>query len=202
MSTKTLISGFILLLNLSVSAQDNKFGFLSDTLKKGFYMSFEEFKDNSPSIFVECTLRTNPIFKPGHFKDHTLYKIILAKGARINKKQIWGFCDGKDFYIKSSPDKMFFDKIIYMGRYCYYKQTYWLTPWESITSNNSEPIIIIQKAINMNNGKNFPLNEKNLEFIISRDEEIFSRYLTDRKREKHYFDYLKEYSERRKEELR
>jgi hypothetical protein len=62
-------------------------------LKKGVYVSFEEFKNNSPSI------------KNFEWRKHKKGDMLFVKdenGTEFPVRKIWGFSDGKNIYIKSA----------------------------------------------------------------------------------------------------
>lgn len=60
------------------------------TLKRGIYKTFEEFKMNTPSI-TEYELR----------KGSSGAVFINENGSLYEVKDIWGFCDGNDYYIRA-----------------------------------------------------------------------------------------------------
>lgn len=61
-------------------------------LKKGAYTSFEEFKNNNPSI-------NEYQFKKGEIGD---FLYVKENGVEHPDRTVWGFCDGKNIYINSA----------------------------------------------------------------------------------------------------
>jgi len=76
--------------------------------KKGVYKTFEEFKDNNPSI-------KDFQFKKGSAGD-ILY--VSVNGQEYPERSAWGFCDGKNLFINSS-DK--YAQLVNEGRTFYFK---------------------------------------------------------------------------------
>jgi hypothetical protein len=76
--------------------------------KKGVYKTFEEFKNNNPSI-------KNFQFKKGNAGD-ILY--VTENGQEYPERNAWGFCDGKNFFINSA-DK--YAQLINEGQTFYFK---------------------------------------------------------------------------------
>jgi hypothetical protein len=75
--------------------------------KKGAYKTFEEFKMNAPSV-AEFE------FKKGGLGD-ILY--IKENNKEYPASDIWGFCDGKDFYINSGNK---YSKLVKTGNSFYF----------------------------------------------------------------------------------
>ena len=63
----------------------------SDTIRvAGIYKNFEEFKNNSPSVFK---------FKVGRNRDEDIKEVLDINGKLLHPKDFWGLSDGKDCYI-------------------------------------------------------------------------------------------------------
>ncbi|MBX3257917.1 MAG: hypothetical protein KF862_27550 [Chitinophagaceae bacterium] len=77
--------------------QNNKRRFdlpiLTDTLRRGIYITFEEFKNNQPSI-KEFTIKPDK-------KDDALY-VTDEKGKEVLLRELYGYTDGKDIFISSA----------------------------------------------------------------------------------------------------
>jgi hypothetical protein len=76
--------------------------------KKGVYKTFDEFKNNTPSI-------KEFQFKKGSAGD-ILY--VTENGQEYPERTAWGFCDGKDIFINSG-DK--YSQLVNQGRTFYFK---------------------------------------------------------------------------------
>lgn len=73
---------------------------LTDTPVKGVFLTFKEFLNNTPS-YTEFTVDKDPV------GDYLYVK--KEKGKEELMKDVWGYCDGKDYYIFSANNyfKMF-----------------------------------------------------------------------------------------------
>ena len=61
-------------------------------LNRGVYFSFDEFKNNSPGL---------KDFEVEKDKLIDLIFIKQANGTQVPVREAWGYCDGKDLYVKS-----------------------------------------------------------------------------------------------------
>jgi hypothetical protein len=69
---------------------------LKDTsFKKGVYASFEEFKNNNPSI---------PEFEVKKGKLGDVLYVKMENGESVASRSVWGYCDGKKLYIKTGDN--------------------------------------------------------------------------------------------------
>ena len=192
---------------------------LDDTtnLKVGVYRTFKEFKYNSPSIPTGFTVRPEQRWFRRDTKEskdssvHTIYHLLLPD-SYSKRDSIWGFCDGKNVYVKTKRlDGYDFecDKIEYFGRYCLFHSWFGgsigFTPTSilvnAVTSQTDSRLI--KKGINFNNGYIFGIDEMDfLKSILERDQEIHKVYKQDKERKNKSFYYLKIYSEKHRDEIK
>ena len=64
---------------------------VADTLQKGVYASFEEFKNNRPTIFDYEVKQEDNFLMSLHLKDE--------QGTAYYSRKMWGYCDGKELYV-------------------------------------------------------------------------------------------------------
>ena len=81
-------------------------------LKKGFYKSYQEYLNNSPSIFED--------FKTTYFTVSNANKtIIQADYLLLDETQttgkVWGFCDGKDVFVRYTTSLLGYGKFWKVG---------------------------------------------------------------------------------------
>jgi len=172
-------------------------------LGRGIYKTYDEFKYNSPSVPLD--------FEIIKVDTGNIYHLKINREKISFIGVIWGFCDGKNIYINRDfnmsgkrvfkPDSQF-NKIIYIGRYCYF-----------LTAPTNPGIMFSQYlpfVIDFNSGEELCLNcELNFWFIkqsqfkkiISRDSELWADYKKDKSREDKFLKYIKLYSERHKDEI-
>lgn len=130
-------------------------------LKKGIFLSFEQFKKNA-------TVEAN--FEIRQFKDEppTLF-LIDNKGNYTLERKVWGVFDGKDTYIM---DEDFLFKLYQTEKACYwigfkaYNRRTIVAPaavplgggWTAIGLDNIAPVVnlkLVPKLLNMNTGKEY-----------------------------------------------
>jgi hypothetical protein len=188
-------------------------------LKKGIYKTYEEFKNNAPSIPLEWDIQsgifnysiagsnTGGVTTQMAYND-TVFKLTIEKPATKEIGTVWGFCDGRNTYINREfsltsgkvifkPDSKFF-KILYLGRYCYFGSAYPSGP------NNN--YIHLNCAIEFNSGELIEVNKKQVKKIISNDEELLIEYnnekFWDSRSDSICFQFLKRYSEKHENEIK
>jgi len=187
---------------------------ISDTIKvKGIYLSFEEFKQNNPSI--RCEIKAVESKVPYDFmKKYFNYSMSIEDSITINRKKVWGFCDGSNVYRAevgefSGKSTRVFNKIEYIGRFCYYQE---INPGNApftngggpngMKMNPGTPNSLISKVINMNNGSDYELYKESLLLIIKKDSELYAEYKADKNKKENYLHYIKKYCEKHPEELK
>lgn len=88
---------FSLVLYMQCLGQNDTSSAGNKQLKKGFYKTYQEYLDNSPSIIADFTTELYRASK----RDTTIiagsYKLISND---VNIKKIWGFCDGESVFIR------------------------------------------------------------------------------------------------------
>jgi len=198
---------FICLLSQAVFSQKL---IVDDTLnmKKGIYKTFDEFKENAPSIPLE-------------------YEIIkvndLAYQLKIDQEKtnffggIWGFCDGNKVYINIDFDMSgrnrfrphsYFGVLQNIGIYCYF-------PFPQVAYTNLSAMIIngskpLPYVVDFNNGKLLCLNcdmnagflkQSHLKKILSREPGLWDTYKNDKSNGDLFYKYIKFFCEKHRDEI-
>ena len=196
-------------------------------LKKGFYRNFEEFRTNSPSLFIPCEAN---YWEEKGIDLYKIYVFTYSSSITLDRKlEVWGYCDGKDVYVRqiepfSKESK--YSKLQFIGRYCYYqiKLIGYINHasmtvsgnFESFGSSKSKIPIIKTTFYNINNGKSYELTKSVLKAILSSDDELSKMFTEEYKkmpiiyqneqevvdREELLKKYLKLYSLKYKEEIK
>ncbi|MES2430904.1 MAG: hypothetical protein V4556_08195 [Bacteroidota bacterium] len=98
---------FFILTTVVASAQsdslDNEIdtsGIMSKTLKKGFYLTHEDFLNNTPSFTKEFTTIKKAAAKDRFGHEIFRVKYDLADGEGKIKETLWGFADDSLFYVR------------------------------------------------------------------------------------------------------
>jgi len=184
-------------------------------LRKGVYRSFKEFKYNFPTLLDSFTITSEQkklVRSIPESKDsatHTVYHVLLPDHYN-ESHEVWGYCDGQYVYITTGQayhTNEIFEKVDYLGRYCLFFQ--WTPPTGS--SPGTKPAsqkttgYLSRKIVNINNGQVFnpdELNHTYLTTILAKDNALFEKYKKDKDRNAKTFYYLKQYSEKHKDEIK
>lgn len=157
-------------------------------------MNFNEFKYNRPSIRASFSVEEK---KRAFYSNYISYRLVFDEPISFNEDSIWGFCDGRNVYIRGEDEflgKNNYDKIVYVGRYCFFYR------FEKNSPAGGGGIFA--KILNMNNGKDFYLVwKKTLKMILEKDPELLTEFKND-KEFLGFFYYIKKYSEKHKEEIK
>ena len=191
---------FLLVLSLKAFAQ---YPILSDSIKKaGIYRTFEEFKNNNPSIILDLNNSTYKIESYerkygniGNRKFMNVYGLNCDERISINIGYIFGFCDGNKIYITSGitqyPHHKRFYEIEYLNRYSYFD---FLTPFSLGTGSNimySEDLET--KVIDLATGKYKVLSKSFIKKLISDNSELTKKFELQDNKSQHLKEYLIEY---------
>jgi len=76
--------------------------FTDAALKKGVYVTFDEFKNNTPK-YAEYSVEKGKLTDGLYIKD--------SAGNETLARNIWGYCDGKDIYYKSADNYFLLTRI-------------------------------------------------------------------------------------------
>lgn len=210
---KLLLAFTLILLQVAVFAQP---AILEKGIKpkKGIYRSFQEFKNNSPSITIDCQIqKTTKGYGFFNATPHETFKLILKDPKALTKKDIvWGFSDGDSVYVSNNKvykKRSYYDKLIYLGAYCifetvetnFYPMIHMMpmagggmTPMAGGSSNRVLSTIVID----IRNGEMFDLTKSSLRETIQSDTELLAEFESQKKKRSKLVEYLIEYCERQK----
>lgn len=172
-------------------------------LKQGLYKTYDEFRNNSPSIPLD--------FEIVSADTGVCYRLKIEKEKADQIGVIWGFCDGKNAYINwdfnMSRKRIFrpeseFCKITYLGRYCYFRM---YQPGAGLIFR-----ALLAMVIEINTGEELCLNcdinfgfikQSQFKKILTKDSELWGEYKNDKSKEDLFLKYIKIYSERYGDEV-
>ena len=171
-----------------------------NTLKSGIYKSFEELKYNSPSVEYKYSFKK---VKAGRTigKSYYTYRITMNKEVRDKIGNIYGFCDGNDFYVNitARPRKLRkstkYARVDNLKKFCYFE--YYETTivptgqYGSIYSHS-----IQKRIIDMNTGEVINLKRSSLKQLIMDDTELLHEFENESSKSTKLKEYLIRYIER------
>lgn len=151
------------------------------SLNKGFYKTYEEYINNKPSITLDFAV----IYKTCKKSDSA---IISVNFELINSKEkvgnVWGFCDGKDVFIKRQTglNSNKYWKIQQLGNYplyYYFEKSFGFGDGLvrlasfAITNLHDDDLILAYKD---ENDKNHSLSKQNLKKLLIADKELLDKF--------------------------
>jgi len=153
--------------------------------QKGIYRTFEEFKNNAPSIPYDAEwIRIKELSKISDdpFSSYTL-KFKKEQPLPCEKKTpIWGFCDGFDVFISRSKvfkENNIYDRVLYIGQYIYYRST--KTYGSGFSGGGSGMAAmtstdVMDLAIHVKTKQVVELDEDNIRTIIAIDQDLLNGF--------------------------
>jgi len=198
--------------NIYVSAQINsdslKYDF-SFQFKDGFYLNFEQLKNNKPIDFQQILNFMETYIESEYFDTVKILKFYDEFGIlkEINKTQIFGYCIYGKPYIYYA-DK--FNLIPAIGSISYFVTTVLVTRfynggigfaggfYDYYPSQYYKEPELRQFLLDFKTGKIYDYNTKSVENILNYDNELFEKYkkLSKRKKEKQKFDFIQKFNEK------
>jgi len=186
----------VIILFLGVAKIYAQYPIVSDSIKKGgIYRTFEEFRDNNPSIVLDFKI-VSEVTKYGSLLDRSslrIYRIDFPSKMSENIGNVFGFCDGKNAYIVCNTPTLLnhlsFFKLDRIDRYCVFECTY-----QSILVTGYHTGGF--KILNLQNGDFLILNKNNLKKIIKDNLELSARFDKELNQNDVLKKYLLEYLEK------
>lgn len=191
---------FLIVLSFKSFAQ---YPILSDSIKKaGIYRTFEEFKNNNPSIildFINSAYKIESFARKygniGNRKSINVYGLNCDERISTNIGYIFGFCDGNKIYITSEvtqyPHHKSFYEIEYLNRYSYFDIV--TTPSLGPVSNSIYTENLETKVIELATGKYKILTKSFIKKLISDNLELTKKFELQNHKSQHLKEYLIEY---------
>jgi hypothetical protein len=169
--------------------------------KKGLYKSFAEFQQNSPSASGDLVVKTRSSAAQIYLlANRNELRLRDASGEEHKVKDYWGFCDGKNIYIRDYG----LNKLIEIGYYCIYElQTVrpsggYLNSADMTTNSPTTPATI-KKVLNVVTGDKLDLTAYNLKkYILPQDSALLEEFRTDRNKKSTLEYYIYRFNERNK----
>ena len=212
-----LIAMLILFFQGSAISQNKDFViYRADTLKKGVYKNFNEFKYNKPS-------RQTPPMTVKTRHHNTLSNSIISYKVQYNKDSVkfnegefWGYCDGKNIYINRNPDikpegKIWCEKIIKLDRLCFYNEFKtegkkrgrgYMGPGGGTYMGGDSGADIASKFLDISNGGKIELEKSSFaNFLYGNDRELYNAFEKEKKNKEMLFLYMEKFCEKHRVEF-
>lgn len=195
--------GFILL-GFSAAAQTE---LITDAprLKKGLYKTFEEFQSNNPSEEGDLVIKNRSTAAQIYLLANRNELVLRdASGQEHKLKNYWGFCDGKNIYIKDNG----LNKLQEIGYYCIYA-LHGMQPSRGyinqadMTTNSINTPVVLKKVLNMVTGQILELSAYNLKkYILPQDSVLLDEFKSDREKKDQLEYYIFRFNQRNKPEIK
>lgn len=190
----------LLLLGISVAAQNV---LITDApqLKKGLYKTFEEFQSNNPSEEGDLVIKNRSSAAQIYLLANR-NELVLRDGAgqEHKLKNYWGFCDGRNIYIKDNG----LNKLQEIGYYCIYAlhgiqpSRGYLNQADMTTNSISTPVVL-KKVLNVVTGQILELSAYNLKkYILPQDSVLLDEFRGDKEKKDQLEYYIFRFNQRNK----
>lgn len=200
------MKNFILIFFISLNCY-SQYPILNDSTKiAGIYRTFEEFKNNNPSIILDLNNSTYKIESYerkygniGNRKSINVYGLNCDEKISTNIGYIFGFCDGNKIYITSGvtqyPHHKSFYEIEYLDRYSYFDFVTFsdLTFGHGAGSSSIYSGDLETKVIDLATGKYKVLSKSFIKKLISDNSELTKKFELQDNKSQHLKEYLIEY---------
>lgn len=191
--------GFILL-GFSAAAQIE---LITDApqLKKGLYKTFEEFQSNNPSEEGDLVIKNRSTAAQIYLLANRNELVLRdAAGQEHKLKNYWGFCDGKNIYIKDNG----LNKLQEIGYYCIYalhvmQPSRGYINQADMTTNSISTPVVLKKVLNVVTGQVLELSAYNLKkYILPQDSVLLDEFKSDREKKDQLEYYIFRFNQRNK----
>ena len=167
----------------------------------GVYITFNQVKNNSPiekaRILTTIDYNDKDFFKRITSENTISYYNNLGKKIDVPLKNIWGFADNGNLYIKVDYN---FYKITIIGSICHFiayitTYDYNNSPYYGYNGYSvsytppTEKSDLKEYILDFNTGKRLEYTIKNLEILLIKDEELYSEFVSLSKRKKKQLKY-------------
>ena len=191
---KTLIA-ILLIFTTQLVAKAQNLIINKTKFNRGIYLTFEEFKLDSPSIAFNYNIKEKIRNIGGIFSSNsiTTYKIEIERKEAEKIGSIYGFSDGKNVYIKPAleiltPNREFY-KVENFGRYCHFKDIV-----SSYMYGGSSVRFFCDRYIDLKTGVELELNNKEMIKLLKDDETLLEEFKNETSKKSKYFNYIMKYN--------
>lgn len=200
---RLIIYFFIFLFPLGTWAQVDSSGMVQYSkdfaFKDGIYLSFDEFKQNNPSITNFVIKKNLSMADPNYAKLEYTCPDSVSGQHNCEIKDCWGYCYKGDVYIAHAYLAYYY-RLMIIGSLCHYAGL------SSATGEYSTGTNLVgvrtekefqQFFLDMETGKTYFFNYKNFaNFLKERDVDLYETLMKQKRKRKLIFQYLLKYNEK------
>lgn len=174
--------------------------------KNGIYLSYSDFKNNSPlnasRIVSDYNKASRDFFEKVLSKNSFTYLDTAGKQQVVKTNDTWGYCANDIVYINYGSD---FNRVTIIGSICHFVAAVPVKigisdPFYNDPFNNPQQYTYVtqQYILDTETGKTLEFNVTNMEFLLMRDELLYKEFAAFKKKKKRdsIFLYLRKYNEK------
>jgi hypothetical protein len=153
--------------------------------KEGVYMTFAEFRTNSPSVKGEIKVSEN-----GNW-----FRVLDTSNGKYEKmkSKAWGACVNDTVYIylpeTHGPQSPHIYPLQILGRYCYFEESGMAV--HNLGAVTSQGTITAQYILNINNGQVYKLSNRLMEEILQKDPELQKEFKARKSQDIPFMEYIR-----------
>ncbi len=194
--------------SIPLHAQQKTVQYTKDfTFSNGIYISFSDFKNNTPiiatKIISDYNKTSRDFFQQLLSKNTFAYTDSLGKEQSQKSNDIWGYCQNGTVYINHGTD---FNRVTIIGSICHFVASVQRQIGVSDPFMNNDPFYNPQRfvysteqlVLDFETGKILDFNVSTMDGLLSRDVELSKEFSALKKKQKRdsIFLYLRKYNEK------
>ena len=168
---------------------------------EGIYMTFEEFKNNDPSIRKKAIITDSPTDQIliGDLWNHEKIAYYGPNGefCELKRRKVWGYSSGRNVYIRSG---MYFNRLFVIGSIMHFMEQYNNPLYgKGMGLVSAKKVNNVQCLIDYNTGDVLNYCFESFLRLLEKDPELYEEFTSikkDRKKKEQMFLYLKKFNER------
>lgn len=174
--------------------------------KSGIYLSYSDFRNNSPitasQVISDYNKTSRDFFEKVLSRNTFTYQDALGKQQTVKTSEVWGYCANDIVYINHESD---FNRITIIGSICHFIASVPMRigvadPFYNDPFYNPPQYTYVmqQYVMDTETGKVFEFNVTNMEILLSRDDALYKEFsgLKRKKKRDSIFLYLRKYNEK------
>lgn len=165
----------------------------------GIYLTFQEFRDNNPSIKRFYVKKNSSISDPNYVKLEYTCPDSANRQTNCEIKDCWGYCYKGDVYI-AHVYLAYYYRLMVIGSLCHYaglsSSSGEFNPGTNLVGVNTDRDFQ-QFFLDIETGKTYFFNYKTFSaFLKVKDSELYSELMKQKRKRKLIFQYLLKYNEK------